>query len=37
MKRRRWIKLSLMVALTGAAVAALIGPVSSAVGFFCSH
>ena len=34
MKRRRWIKLGLMLALTGAAVAALIGPVSSAVGFF---
>jgi hypothetical protein len=33
-KRRRWIRLSLVLALTGAAIAALIGPVSSAVGFF---
>ena len=34
MKRRRWIRLALVLALTGAAIAALIGPVSTAVGFF---
>jgi len=35
MKRRRWAQLSVMLALAGVAVVAvLIGPVSSAVGFF---
>jgi hypothetical protein len=34
MTRRRWIKVGVVVALVSAAIAALIGPVSTAVGFF---
>jgi hypothetical protein len=35
MKRRRWTRLSAILALTGVAIVALLlGPLSSAVGFF---
>jgi hypothetical protein len=34
MNRRRWVKLGVALALVGAAIVVLIGPVSTAVGFF---